>query len=178
MTVPSLPGSWIAVSLLLLLATGCGGVLNPPRSAPTSTPRPLRATATVAPTPTPAPERWVKNHRVTDMWSGPASDRASITFGETSSAFCSFRIVREEDDARMLVYNPYLDGQFWIDSDTVGPVQSPERRPGPKPESVNCAEVVYTGTATTTPVLAATPTSSLPTPGVSTPAARPGLGPP
>ena len=95
------------------------------------------------PTPTPVPAQWVKNHRITEMWSGPASDRSAISFGQTSNTFCSFRVERTEDDARIYVYNPYLDGRFWIDADAVGPVVAPERRPGPKPPDQNCAEAIY-----------------------------------
>lgn len=97
----------------------------------------------VPPTATPVPEQWVKNHRVTEMWSGPASDRTAISFGQTSNTFCVFRVDRTEDDARVYVYNPYADGRFWIDAEAVGPVVAPERRPGPKPPGQNCAEAVY-----------------------------------
>ena len=155
--------------ILALFATACGGVLNPPvptmRPTPTMPPPPTP----VPPTPTPKPEQWVKNHRVTEMWSGPASDRGAISFGQTSSTFCSFRIERTEDDARMLVYNPYADGQFWIDADAVGPVPAPERRRGPKPPNQNCAEAIYDDRVTLTPGPAVT---SLPAP-PTTPATRP-----
>ena len=128
---------------LSLLCSACGGVLNPP--IPTTTPLPTLAppSTPVPPTATPVPEQWVKNHRVTEMWSGPASDRNAISFGRTSSLFCSFRIEHAEDDARLYVYNPYLDGRFWIEAEAVGPVQAPEHRRGPKPPDQNCAEAVY-----------------------------------
>ena len=106
-----------------------------PTIPPTPTPIP--------PTATPVPEQWVKNHRITDMWSGPASDRTSISFGQTSNTFCSFRVDRTADDARIYVYNPYADGRFWIEVDAVGPVVPSERRPGPKPPGQNCAEAIY-----------------------------------
>ena len=62
-----------------------------------------------------------------------------------------FRIVREEENARILVYNPYDDGEMWIDADAVGPVPPPDHRSGPKPSGVNCAEMVYDGSPPVTP---------------------------
>jgi hypothetical protein len=138
--------TWFNAALsvfLLLLCAACGGVLNPP--IPTVTPVPTISSipTPVTPTATPVPPQWVKNHHITEMWSGPASDRTAISFGRTSSTFCSFRIEHTEDDARIFVYNPYLDGRFWIDAEAVGPVQAPEHRRGPKPPDQNCAEAVY-----------------------------------
>ena len=109
---------------------------------------------------------WVKNHRVTEMWSGPARDRTSISFGQTSNTFCSFRIDLSDDDARVYVYNPYADGRFWIDAEAVGPVVPPQRLRGPKPPDQNCAEAIYnpfTGTPVTpTPTASSTPTAGTP----------------
>jgi hypothetical protein len=128
---------------LTVLMSACTGVINPP--IPTATPVP-----TIPPPPTeipstaaPEPERWVKNHRITEMWSGPAGRPGAIVFGQTSSTFCSFRVIATADDARMLVYNPYSDGELWIDAEAVGPVVPPEHRRGPKPPDQNCAEAVY-----------------------------------
>jgi hypothetical protein len=103
------------------------------------------------------------------MWSGPLGSPGIISFGKTSSTFCSFRIEEEGTNARMLVYNPYEDGTFWIDGDAVGPVVEPQHRPGPKPAGVNCAEAIYdlapifapAGIATWTPGLAPTGTAPL-----------------
>jgi hypothetical protein len=133
----------VLILLLALLTTACSGVLNPP--VPTATPVPTMPPppTPVPPTATPEPEQWVKNHRLADMWSGPASDRGAISFGRTSSTFCSFRVDRTEDDARIFVYNPYSEGRFWIEADAVGPVQTPERRRGPKPPDQNCADAIY-----------------------------------
>src|SRR6478609_8403580 len=97
----------IALLLLVLLATACGGVINPPPLPTRPPPPPPRPTYTPLPTPTPEPEHWVKNHRVTPMWSGPLGQPNTVNFGNTSSAFCVFRIVEEADNARVLVYNPY-----------------------------------------------------------------------
>jgi hypothetical protein len=130
-------------TLLTVLLSACTGVINPP--IPTATPVPtIPPTPTeVLPTATPEPEQWVKNHRITEMWSGPASQPGAIVFGRTSSTFCSFRILGGADDARVLVYNPFSDGELWIEADAVGPVVPPERRRGPKPRDQNCAEAVY-----------------------------------
>jgi hypothetical protein len=150
------PGSGLTLALALSLsATACTGLVNPP--APTATPIPTIPAPPTArpPTATPVSVQWVKNHRLAEMWSGPASDRGAISFGETTSTFCSFRIERDDDDARVYVYNPYSDGRFWIDADAVGPVQPPERRQGPKPPGQNCAEAVYE--ASPTPGPAGTP---------------------
>lgn len=159
-----------------LLAIACGGVLNPPIPTPTPLPTVAPTPTQVPPTETPVPEQWVKNHRITTMWSGPASDRTATSFGETSSTFCSFRVEMTRDDARIFVYNPYADGRFWIDVEAVGPVQAPERRRGPKPPDQNCAEAIYdllAGTpVTATPTQTAiSPTVSGTTPTVSTPSA-------
>jgi hypothetical protein len=154
--------------LLTLLAavTACGGVINPP-PLPTRPPTPTRLpTSTPLATPTPVPERWVKNHRVTDMWSGPLGSPGVVSFGKTSSTFCSFRIEGEADNARILVYNPYVDGEFWIDADAVGPVDvPPQHRAGPKPGGVNCTEAIYDGAAIFAPavITTRTPDSALTT---------------
>lgn len=100
----------------------------------------------------------MKNHRITEMWSGPARDRNAISFGQTSSTFCSFRIDRIEDDPRVYVYNPYADGRFWIEAEAIGPVVPPERRRGPKPPDQNCDEHIYDGDALPTPTVTVTAT--------------------
>jgi len=105
----------------------------------------------VPPTATPEPEQWVKNHRLTEMWSGPTSDRGAIIFGRTSNTFCSFRVEHTKDDARIFVYNPYSDDSFWIDVEAVGPVEAPEIRRGRKPPGQNCAEAIYDGTLSASP---------------------------
>jgi hypothetical protein len=131
---------------LVLLTAACGGVLNPPPPPPTptmfvpSTPRPRPPTAT------PEPEVWIKNHQITQMWSGQQGESGVISFGETSSTFCSFRIDRPQDGPRIYVYNPQTDSHFWIDGLHVGPIdQLPPQRSGPKPGGVNCTEAVYNG---------------------------------
>jgi hypothetical protein len=152
------------LAVLVLLSTGCGGVLNPPPPPPTptqfvpSTPRPR------PPTVTPAPEIWVKNFRITRMWSGPEGSPGVISFGETSSTFCSFRIDRPQDGSRIYVYNPHTDSHFWIDGIDVGPVeQPPPRRSGAKPADVNCTEAIYDGRpAEPTPAAPVVATPGLP----------------
>ena len=119
------------------------------RSEPTPTPEP-------APKPSPSPPPkpaapafspfWVKNHRLTEMWSGPAGQADAISFGTTTAQFCSFQVVRPPDNARLYVFNPYSNNYLWIDQDAVGPVSDPpERRSGPKPANQNCAEAIYEG---------------------------------
>jgi hypothetical protein len=151
----------LTLALWLSLLTGvtaCGGVINPP-PLPTRPPTPTRLpTSAPLATPTREPEHWVKNHRVTDMWSGPLGSPGVVSFGKTSGAFCSFRVVEEADNARILVYNPYADGEFWIDADAVGPVEPPPHRAGPKPPGVNCTETIYDGAALFAPAVITTRT--------------------
>lgn len=134
---------FLVLLVLTLLVTACGGVVNPPVPPTRPAPPPPRPTSTPVPTPTPEPERWVKNHRITPMWSAPQGAAGAVSFGNTSSAFCSFRVVEEADNARILVYNPYADGTFWIDAEAVGPVENPPRRAGVKPAGLNCTEAIY-----------------------------------
>jgi hypothetical protein len=161
----------LVLLLLVLLTTACGGVINPPVPPTRPAPPPPRPTSTPVPTPTPEPERWVKNHRITPMWSAPQGASGAVTFGNTSSTFCSFRVVEEADNARILVYNPHTDGTFWIDVEAVGPVENAPRRAGVKPAGVNCTEAIYdisvvlpagpTGTPTTPAELTRTPQTDL-----------------
>ena len=134
------------LALLVLLGavtSACTGVINPPIPTATRVPTIPPTPTEVPPTATPEPEQWVKNHRITEMWSGPAREPGTIAFGRTSTTFCAFRIIASVDDARVLVYNPYSEGELWIDVEAVGPVVPPERRRGPKPRDQNCAEAVY-----------------------------------
>lgn len=162
-----LRGRLSVLLVIMALTTACGGVISPPPTPPPRAPTAPPPTTVPLPTPTPVPDAWVKNHRLTEMWSGPAGLSGVISFGTTSSAFCSFRVVQLGDNARILVYNPYSDGQFWIDADAVGPVEPPEHRAGPKPTGVNCAEIVYDGR--TAPAAATPDTRTIgPTPGATT----------
>jgi hypothetical protein len=147
--------------LALLLTSGCGigsVIPNPfadeqPTRAPT-TPAPPTAPPTTIPTtsappvarPTPdfAPF-WVKNHRLTGMWSGPTNGPGVVSFGTTSQQFCSFQVVLPPEGPRLYVFNPHSQNYFWIDADAVGPVGPPEQRPGPLPAGQNCAEAVHAG---------------------------------
>lgn len=145
-----------------VLTTGCRGILSlliagllavvactpaqpaPPASPPTPT-QAKPATPSAAPAGA-AGKRfepyWVKNHRITEMWNGPAGQADAISFGQTSAQFCSFRVERPQENARLYVFNPHTDGHFWIDADAVGPAPGPERRPGPKPSDRNCSDVL------------------------------------
>jgi hypothetical protein len=151
-------GAMVAVALLLLLTNGCGlgaSIPNPFASdAPTSaasTPTQAGASTpagTPAPSPSPTPTFtpfWVKNHRVTEMWSGETDAPGVVSFGATSQQFCSFLVTLPPQGKRLYVLNPYSQNYFWIDADAVGPVGPPERRPGPPPPGQNCAEDVYGG---------------------------------
>ena len=125
---------------------------NPFRVTPTvvaeATPAPVVVSPTPVPTATPVPftPYWVKNHRPTEMWSGPPGQAGVVSFGTTSSQFCSFQVVEPQRSARLYVLNPYSRDYFWIDADAVGPVsEQPQRAAGPKPPDQNCAEQVYDG---------------------------------
>lgn len=145
---------WTAPLLLLVMvAGGCDYVpalpANPFRVTPTvvaaiATPTPAPPTALPTATPQPFVPYWVKNHRLTEMWSGPPDQAGVVSFGTTSSQFCSFQVVRPQDGPRLYVLNPYSKNYFWIDADAVGPVPNPPQRgTGPKPPDQNCAEQLY-----------------------------------
>ncbi|MDP8925153.1 MAG: hypothetical protein M3O34_20100 [Chloroflexota bacterium] len=122
---------------------------NPFRSAPTPEPSPAAAAPIVigAPTPTPAfTPFWVKNHRLTELWSHPTDGPGVTSFGTTSAQFCSFQVVQPPNGPRLYVFNPYTGNYAWIDADAVGPVPDPpERRSEPRPPNQNCAEAIYEG---------------------------------
>ncbi len=103
------------------------------------------AGAAQAPTPIPTPPGafWVKNHRPTEMWSGPAGQDGVVSFGTTSGQFCSFLVVRPQDNPRLYVLNPYSNNYLWIDADAVGPSQAPEHAPSPRPADQNCTDALH-----------------------------------
>jgi hypothetical protein len=69
-----------------------------------------------------------------------------VSFGVTSAQFCIFEVVRQQDNARLYVLNPYDQNYFWIDATDVGPVdERPTKKPGPKPGGQNCADALYEG---------------------------------
>ena len=111
----------------------------------TPTPTPAPPTPAVVPTPEFTPY-WVRNHRRTQMWSGRAGPPGITSFGVTSNQFCVFEVVRQQDNSRLYVFNPYDQNYFWIDANDVGPIPDPpERRPEPKPPGVNCADAIFEG---------------------------------
>jgi len=127
---------------------------NPFRSEASPEPAAPAATPAAGASPVPAPAApkpaftafWVKNHRVTEMWSGPADASGVVSFGPTSAQFCSFQVVQPPNGPRLYVLNPYSANYLWIDADAVGPVPNPpERRPGPKPPNQNCSDAIYDG---------------------------------
>jgi hypothetical protein len=149
----TLVGAVVAVSLIL--TTGCQYLPNIPslpgnpfRSDPTPTvvpaavPSPAPVAQSAAPAFTPF---WIKNHRLTEMWSGPPGQPGVVSFGTTSQQFCSFQVVQPQNTSRLYVLNPYTNNYFWIDEDAIGRVDPPERRTGPKPANQNCADAIYEG---------------------------------
>ena len=160
---PSVRRSFAALAtvLALLVTSGCGlgsRIPNPfadeqptptptrpapPTAAPTTIPA---AVAPPAAQPTPSfTTFWVKNHRLTEMWSGPTDGPGVVNFGTTSQQFCSFQVVLPPDGPRLYVFNPHSQNYFWIDANAVGPVGPPERRAGPVPAQQNCAEAIHSG---------------------------------
>jgi hypothetical protein len=112
---------------------------------PTPTPAPPDPCPAVAPTPE-FVSYWVKNHRRTQMWSGPAGRPGILSFGVTSDQFCVFEVVRRQDNPRLYVMNPYDKNYFWIEADSVGPIpEAPEHRPEKKPSGQNCEDAIYDG---------------------------------
>ena len=147
----------LALTLSALALAGCEYLppitlpANPFSAGTTPAPSPVAVAAptTALPTPSPTPAFapfWVKNHRLTEMWSGPVGAPGVISFGTTSAQFCSFQVMQPPSGSRLYVLNPYSANVFWIDADAVGPVANPpERRPQPRPPNQNCAEAIYDG---------------------------------
>ena len=148
----------LALALPTLALAGCQYLpdiplpANPFRTEPaTPVPSPAAVAAPTQAPPTPIPTPaftpfWVKNHRITEMWSGPPDAPGVVSFGRTSAQFCSFQVMQPPNGPRLYVLNPYSANYFWIDADAVGPVANPpERHPQPRPPDQNCAEAIYDG---------------------------------
>ena len=91
---------------------------------------------------TPTPTRfWVRNHRVTQMWSGP--DSRAVSFAMTSSQWCTFLVVGESQNNRWPVWNPYDRNYFWIDASDVGSTGKPEVTRMARPPNISCSNVEY-----------------------------------
>ena len=145
--------------LVLTLISGCGAgemIPNPfaaeePTPVPPAATRPVPTQIAATPTmslteqltPTFTPF-WVKNHRLTEMWSGPTDAPGTVSFGTTSSQFCSFLVVLPPDGPRLYVFNPHSQNYLWMDADAIGPVGPPEQRAGSPPSGQNCSEAVFT----------------------------------
>ena len=143
----------------IVVASACGSLPSVPNPfAASATPRPTVAvpaqqTPTPRPAPTPAPEAvpgpfepyWVRNHRITELWSGASSGPGTVSFGATSGQFCAFLVVLPPEGDRLYVLNPYSQDYLWIDAADVGPAGPPEQRPDPRPPDVNCAQDIYAG---------------------------------
>jgi hypothetical protein len=142
----------VIVLLLPVLTAACDRLPALPANPFAATPTIVAATPTTIPTPTafptptPVPFQayWVKNHRQTEMWSGPMEQAGVVSFGVTSRQFCAFQVVRPQEGSRLYVLNPYSKDYFWIDADAVGPVaEAPTRATGPKPPDQNCTDQIY-----------------------------------
>ena len=97
-----------------------------------------------SPTPAPFTAYWVRNHRQTEMWSGPGGQGGVISFGMTSNQFCAFQVMRPQEGGRLYVLNPYSKDYLWIDADAVGPVaEAPTKATGPKPGDQNCTDQLF-----------------------------------
>jgi hypothetical protein len=148
---------WLAFCIVLVLAvlTGaCDRLPAMPANPFAATPTIVEVTPTPPPSPTPVPTAtpvpfrayWVKNHRLTEMWSGPEGQAGVIRFGTTSRQFCAFQVTRPQEGNRLYVLNPYSRDYFWIDADSVGPVsEAPARATGPKPPDQNCTDQLHDG---------------------------------
>ncbi len=149
----------VMMALPMALLGGCGylpSISLPANPFQSATPTPEQPAVGAQPSPSPVASPvasppafaafWVKNHRITEMWSGPAAGAGVVSFGATTAQFCSFQVVQPPNGPRLYVLNPHSANYLWIDADAVGPVgNAPERRPGPKPANQNCADVVYEG---------------------------------
>jgi hypothetical protein len=102
-------------------------------------------------TPTPVPPKrpsgpeafWVKNHQITDMWSGPASQPGVMSFGKTDAQFCAFLVAGPSEHSRLFAYNPVSQNYFWIEQDAVGRVEPPQVVRTPRPHDRNCADADF-----------------------------------
>jgi hypothetical protein len=143
----------------IIVASACGYLPSVPNPfAPSATPRPsletvAQATPTTRPVPTPVPDPtpepfqpfWVRNHRITELWSGRSSGPDTVSCGATSEQFCSFLVVLPPEGERLYVFNPYSQDYLWFDAADVGPAGPPDERPIPRPTDVNCTQDLYTG---------------------------------
>ena len=149
----------VAVPAIVVVASACGSLPSVPNPfAASATPRPTLAvpaqmTPTPRPAPTPVPEAapepfapfWVRNHRITELWSGASSGPDTVSFGATSGQFCAFLVVRPPEGDRLYVLNPASQDYLWIDAAAVGPAGPPDARPDPRPTDVNCTQDLYAG---------------------------------
>ena len=144
---------------MIVGASACGSLPSVPNPfAASATPRPTIAvpapvTPTPRPAPTPVPEAapepfeafWVRNHRITELWSGASSGPDTVSFGATSGQFCAFLVVLPPEGDRLYVLNPSSQDYLWIDAAAVGPAGPPDERPDPRPTDVNCTQDLHAG---------------------------------
>ena len=82
---------------------------------------------------------WVRNHRLTRLWSGPEVGQATPSFGTTSQQFCVFRVMLPQQGGRLYVFNPYTGNYLWLDANDVGPVGEPQIQSSSRPPGQNCS---------------------------------------
>ena len=137
----------------IVVASACGAWPSVPNPfAASATPRPTLAVPAQM-TPTPVPEAasepfepfWVRNHRITELWSGASGGPDTVSFGATSGQFCAFLVVLPPEGDRLYVLNPSSQDYLWIDAAAVGPAGPPDERPDPRPTDVNCTQDLHAG---------------------------------
>jgi hypothetical protein len=138
----------VGLGLAFVVASGVTGLLTSPSPAATIAGVQSQATANTAVAGTVSnpiagaigfAPFWVRNHEITDMWSGPEGQASAMSFGKTSAQFCAFLVVRPQDNARLYVLNPYSNDYMWIDQHSVGPADAPESKPGQRARDQNCS---------------------------------------
>jgi hypothetical protein len=87
--------------------------------------------------------KWVKNHRITEIWSGPGGQSGVTSFGKMSAQFCAFLMSGRSEGGRQYVYTPVSHNYFWIDGDAIGEVPPPPVSTGPRPTDKNCADTDF-----------------------------------
>lgn len=86
-------------------------------------------------------ERWLANHRVTALWSGP--DERAIAFTEVPR-FSYFKQLAPQQHPRIFVHyfgnSVSQEGDVWVDAEDLGPING--RPDGPEPEPVYTPRVL------------------------------------
>jgi uncharacterized membrane protein len=106
-----------------------------PRLAEASADQPIEAGTSVGP----FVAYWVRNHKLTPLWSRSDDGPEVVSFGETTSQFCAFLVVQPQDRSRLFVFNPASDNYLWLDAAAVGPVGVPTAAANNYTSGENCA---------------------------------------